>query len=71
MRSNTKTPSFVCFVFLVLACFIALLTPVDAFFGFHKVAKCVSDKECKQHEYCDHAGVNQIGQCKDGKANNQ
>ena len=35
------------------------------------IGKCISDHDCKQHEYCDHTGINPFGSCKDGKDTNQ
>ena len=32
---------------------------------------CLTDKDCKQHEYCDHTGLNPIGSCKAGKENKE
>jgi len=32
--------------------------------------KCVTDKDCKQQEFCDHHGINPIGSCKVGHETN-
>ena len=34
------------------------------------MGKCISDHECKTHEYCDHTGINPFGSCKQGKETN-
>jgi hypothetical protein len=32
--------------------------------------KCITDKDCKPQEYCDHHGINPIGSCKQGHETN-
>ncbi len=33
--------------------------------------KCISDHECKSHEFCDHTGINPFGTCHVGKEANR
>ncbi len=34
-----------------------------------KMLGCIKDKDCKSNEYCDHTGINPVGKCAVGKAN--
>ena len=29
--------------------------------------KCITDHDCKAHEFCDHTGINPFGSCRTGK----
>lgn len=44
--------------------FLGVKNPLKAF------GKCISDSECKSNEFCDHTGINPIGDCKIGYPDN-
>ena len=65
MKKTVKKMRYI-FLYILLALIGIYQTNGLSIFG-----KCVTDKECKDDEFCDHTGINPIGSCAQGKANNR
>jgi hypothetical protein len=58
---------------VILAFFLTLCSISSGFLNnpLKMLNKCISDKECKPLEYCEHSGINPFGSCHPGKDEKQ
>lgn len=55
---------------LILVVIVAMIASISCFNPLGILNTCVTDSQCKKHdEFCDHTGLNPIGECKMGYSN--